>query len=210
MLHIPTTNLGLLADKQESYKKAYLLTKNTEEFFGGKKKTGEWDGTAKQQEDRPTTFKEAQTIIKVRQRSKCLQQYPRHDKYHLYHLLSRSANRWLSSRCAQAKTAWTTTSFFTEFRTSQSELCDFQTCNVTTKPLQQKCPLRDKIRCRLSPVETSVAWTTCIVRQPLCRERGFPSEGSTRWRRRRQMPGKSGNAARNGWGMCYSYHPTHL
>ena len=31
MLHIPLTILLLLAAKQESYKKAYLLTKNTEE-----------------------------------------------------------------------------------------------------------------------------------------------------------------------------------
>ena len=34
MLHIPPTNLLLLAAKQEPYKKAYLLTKNTEEFSG--------------------------------------------------------------------------------------------------------------------------------------------------------------------------------
>ena len=33
-LHIPPTNLLLLAAKQESYKKAYLLTKNIEEFSG--------------------------------------------------------------------------------------------------------------------------------------------------------------------------------
>ena len=33
-LHIPPTNLLLLAAKQEPYKKAYLLTKNTEEFCG--------------------------------------------------------------------------------------------------------------------------------------------------------------------------------
>ena len=33
MLHIPPTNL-LLAAKQEPYKKAYLLTKNIEEFSG--------------------------------------------------------------------------------------------------------------------------------------------------------------------------------
>ena len=34
MLHIPPTNLLLLAAKQESYKKAYLFTKNIEEFSG--------------------------------------------------------------------------------------------------------------------------------------------------------------------------------
>ena len=34
MLHIPPTNLFLLAAKQEPYKKASLLTKNTEEFSG--------------------------------------------------------------------------------------------------------------------------------------------------------------------------------
>ena len=32
MLHIPPTNLLLLPAKQESYKKAYLLTKHIEEF----------------------------------------------------------------------------------------------------------------------------------------------------------------------------------
>ena len=34
MLHIPPTNCLLLTSKQEPYKKAYLLTKNIEEFFG--------------------------------------------------------------------------------------------------------------------------------------------------------------------------------
>ena len=32
MLHIPLTNLLLLAAKQKPYKKAYLLTKNIAEF----------------------------------------------------------------------------------------------------------------------------------------------------------------------------------
>ena len=34
MLHLPPTNLLLLAAKQEPYKKAYLSTKNIEEFSG--------------------------------------------------------------------------------------------------------------------------------------------------------------------------------
>ena len=34
MLHIPPTNSLLLTVKQEPYKKAYLLTKNIEEFSG--------------------------------------------------------------------------------------------------------------------------------------------------------------------------------
>ena len=34
MLHIPPTNSLLLTAKQEPYKKAYLLTKNIEEFSG--------------------------------------------------------------------------------------------------------------------------------------------------------------------------------
>ena len=34
MLHISTTNLFLLTAKQQPYKKAYLLTKNIEEFSG--------------------------------------------------------------------------------------------------------------------------------------------------------------------------------
>ena len=45
MLHIPSTNLLLLAAKQEPYKKAYLLTKNIEEFSG--KSSGEWTGRQK-------------------------------------------------------------------------------------------------------------------------------------------------------------------
>ena len=36
MLHIPPTNLLLLAAKQEQYKKAYFLTENIEEFSGKK------------------------------------------------------------------------------------------------------------------------------------------------------------------------------
>ena len=39
-LHIPATNLLLLAAKQEPYKKAYLLTNNIEEF--SVKSLGEW------------------------------------------------------------------------------------------------------------------------------------------------------------------------
>ena len=38
MLHIPPTNLLLIAAKQEPYKKVYLLTKNIEEFFWKKLK----------------------------------------------------------------------------------------------------------------------------------------------------------------------------
>ena len=34
MLHIPPTNCLLLTAKQEPYKKAYLSTKNIEEFYG--------------------------------------------------------------------------------------------------------------------------------------------------------------------------------
>ena len=34
MLHIPPTNCLLLTAKQKPYKKAYLLTKNIEEFSG--------------------------------------------------------------------------------------------------------------------------------------------------------------------------------
>ena len=45
MLHIPPTNLFLLAVKQEPYKKAYLLTKNIEEFSG--KSSGEWTSRQK-------------------------------------------------------------------------------------------------------------------------------------------------------------------
>ena len=40
MLHIPPTNLVLLAAKQESYEKAYFLTKNVEEFSGKVRKKG--------------------------------------------------------------------------------------------------------------------------------------------------------------------------
>ena len=36
MLHIPTTNLLSPAATQEPYKKAYLVTKNIEEFSGKK------------------------------------------------------------------------------------------------------------------------------------------------------------------------------
>ena len=47
MLHTPQTNLLLLAAKQEQCKKAYLLTKNSEEFSG--KRSEEW--TSRQEKD---------------------------------------------------------------------------------------------------------------------------------------------------------------
>ena len=40
MLHIPSTNLLLLAAKQESYKKAYLLMKSNEELSGKVQENG--------------------------------------------------------------------------------------------------------------------------------------------------------------------------
>ena len=49
MLHIPSTNLLLLAAKQEPYRKAYLLMKNIEEFSG--KKTQE-NGPAGRKKDK--------------------------------------------------------------------------------------------------------------------------------------------------------------
>ena len=45
MLHIPMTNLLLLAAKQEPHKKAYLLTKNIEEFSG--RSSEEWTSRQK-------------------------------------------------------------------------------------------------------------------------------------------------------------------
>ena len=41
VLHVPLTSLLLLATDQESYEKAYFLTKNIEDNSGGKK-SGEW------------------------------------------------------------------------------------------------------------------------------------------------------------------------
>ena len=46
--HIPPTNCLLLTAKQEPYKKAYLLTKNIEEFPG--KSSGDW--ASRQKKDR--------------------------------------------------------------------------------------------------------------------------------------------------------------
>ena len=48
ILHIPPTNLLVLAAKQESYKKAYLLTKNIGRISG--KSSGEW--TSRQKKDK--------------------------------------------------------------------------------------------------------------------------------------------------------------
>ena len=50
MLHVPPTNLFLLAAKQESYKKAYLLTKHIEEFSG--KSLEEWTSRQKKKKTR--------------------------------------------------------------------------------------------------------------------------------------------------------------
>ena len=50
MLHIPPTNLLLLPAKREPYKKAYLLTKNIEDFSG--KSPGEWAGRQKKRRRR--------------------------------------------------------------------------------------------------------------------------------------------------------------
>ena len=50
MLHIPLTNLLLLAAKQEPYKKAYFLTKSIEEFSG--KSPDEWTSRQKEKKDR--------------------------------------------------------------------------------------------------------------------------------------------------------------
>ena len=48
MLHIPLTNLLLLAAKQEPYKKAYFLMKNIEEFSG--KSSEEWTSRQKKKD----------------------------------------------------------------------------------------------------------------------------------------------------------------
>ena len=50
MLHIPPTNLLILAANQEPYKKAYLLTKNIEEF--SRKKVHENGSEGKKEEDK--------------------------------------------------------------------------------------------------------------------------------------------------------------
>ena len=63
ILHIPPTNLLLLAAKQEPYKKAYLLTKNLEAFCG--KSSGEW--VSRQTKERR---KKDRTSSRRRQRNK--------------------------------------------------------------------------------------------------------------------------------------------
>ena len=52
MLHIPPTNLLLLAAKHEPYKKVYLLTKNIEQISG--KSSEEW--TSRQKKIRQKEF----------------------------------------------------------------------------------------------------------------------------------------------------------
>ena len=52
MMHIPPTNLLLLAAKQEPYEKAHFLTKNIEEFSGKKVR-----GMDKQAEKKPKNRK---------------------------------------------------------------------------------------------------------------------------------------------------------
>ena len=49
-LHIPPTNLLVLAAKQEPYKKAYLLTKNIGRIFW--KSSGEWTSRQKKRYDK--------------------------------------------------------------------------------------------------------------------------------------------------------------
>ena len=54
-LHIPPTNLLLLAPKQEPYKKANLLMKNTEEFSGKKVQQNGPAGSRKKDKTRRAT-----------------------------------------------------------------------------------------------------------------------------------------------------------
>ena len=56
MLHIPQTNLLLLAVEQEPYKKAYLLTKNIEEFSG--KSSGECTSREREKKKKTKTVTE--------------------------------------------------------------------------------------------------------------------------------------------------------
>ena len=53
MLHIPPTNLLLLAAKQDPYKKADLLRKTVEEFSG--KSSGEWTSRQKKENTETVT-----------------------------------------------------------------------------------------------------------------------------------------------------------
>ena len=50
MLHISPANLLLLAAKREPYKKAFILTKNIEEF--SEKSSGEWASRQEKKHDR--------------------------------------------------------------------------------------------------------------------------------------------------------------
>ena len=53
MLHIPQTNLLLLAAKEEPYKKAYLFMKNIEEFSG--KNSKDWASRQKKEKTERVT-----------------------------------------------------------------------------------------------------------------------------------------------------------
>ena len=65
MLHIPPTNLLLLAAKQEPYKKAYLLPKNIEEFSGKKAQKNGPAGRKKDRKSNRTPKKNKRSDSKV-------------------------------------------------------------------------------------------------------------------------------------------------
>ena len=55
MLHIPPTSYHILAAKQEPYQKAYLLTKNIEEFSEKKaRRMGQYAGKKREEKKKKT------------------------------------------------------------------------------------------------------------------------------------------------------------
>ena len=102
------------------------------------------EGSRKQQEDRSTTYEEAKTIIKAKQRKKWAQQHPQFNPNDPYHLLTRSEQVAIF----RLRTGHNRLNhhLFHKFRIGQSDQCPCQTGSMTTEHLLQDCPLYEALR----------------------------------------------------------------
>ena len=112
------------------------------------------EGSAKEQKDRSTTFKESKTIIKAVQQSKWIKEHPNFNKQDPYYLLTRPEQvAILRLRTGHNRLNH---HLYTKLRIGQSDQCPCQTSSMTTTHILQECPVHENLRQRTWPEVTPV------------------------------------------------------
>ena len=108
-------------------------------------------GGQQPQEEQDTSYEEAKTIIKEKQKRRWLQQHPEHNRNDAYYLLSRSEQVCIVRlRTGHSRLRH---HMHTKFRIGESAVCPCGTAPMTVEHLLQDCPTHQNLRAKTWPAD---------------------------------------------------------